>query len=42
MYEHAFAIDYGAAAGKYVDAFFQNIEWEEVSRRLGSAQGRKT
>src|SRR5205085_9635972 len=33
MYEHAFAIDYGAAAAKYVDAFFANVSWEEVARR---------
>lgn len=40
MYEHAYAIDYGAAAAKYVDAFFQNIHWDEVNRRLESAQRR--
>ncbi len=33
MYEHAYHMDYGAAAAKYVDAFFQNINWEEVNRR---------
>jgi Fe-Mn family superoxide dismutase len=40
MYEHAYAIDYGAAAAKYVDAFFQSINWDEVNRRLESAQRR--
>jgi superoxide dismutase, Fe-Mn family len=34
MYEHAFALDYGAAAARYVDAFFANIQWDAVSRRL--------
>lgn len=34
MYEHAFQIDYGAAAAKYVDAFFANLRWEEVERRF--------
>jgi Fe-Mn family superoxide dismutase len=34
MYEHAFAMDYGAAAAKYIDAFFANIQWEAVSQRL--------
>lgn len=34
MYEHSYQMDYGAAAAKYVDAFFQNIQWEEVARRL--------
>jgi len=37
MYEHAFAIDYGAAAAKYVDAFFANINWDEVDRRYARA-----
>ena len=26
-------MDYGAAAAKYVDAFFANVEWDEVNRR---------
>lgn len=34
MYEHAYHIDYGAAAAKYVDAFLQNVNWEEVNRRV--------
>jgi superoxide dismutase, Fe-Mn family len=33
MYEHAYQMDYGAAAAKYVDAFAQNVNWEEVNRR---------
>lgn len=38
MYEHAYAIDYGAAAAKYVDAFFANVKWDEVERRFERAQ----
>ena len=38
MYEHAYAIDYGAAAAKYIDAFFQNINWEVVNGRLAAAE----
>lgn len=34
MYEHAYHMDYGAAAARYVDAFFQNVHWDEVSRRV--------
>lgn len=34
MYEHAYHLDFGAAAARYVDAFMQNLDWEEVSRRL--------
>jgi Fe-Mn family superoxide dismutase len=37
MYEHAYALDYGAAAGKYIDAFFANIQWDAVNRRLEQA-----
>jgi Fe-Mn family superoxide dismutase len=37
MYEHAYAIDYGAAAAKYIDAFFANINWGEVDRRFERA-----
>jgi superoxide dismutase, Fe-Mn family len=38
MYEHSYHMDYGAAAAKYVDAFMQNVNWEEVNRRFTSAQ----
>ena len=34
MYEHAFAMDYGAAVAKYIDAFFTNIQWDVVAKRL--------
>ena len=34
MYEHAYQMDYGAAAAKYVDAFFANIQWDVVASRL--------
>ena len=38
MYEHAYAMDYGAAAAKYVDAFMRNVNWTEVNRRLTVAR----
>ena len=38
MYEHSYAIDFGAAAAKYVDAFWQNVDWAVVDRRLGKAR----
>jgi Fe-Mn family superoxide dismutase len=38
MYEHAYQMDYGAAAAKYIDAFFQNVNWEEVEKRWETAQ----
>jgi Fe-Mn family superoxide dismutase len=34
MYEHSYQMDYGAAAAKYIDAFFQNINWTSVGQRL--------
>jgi superoxide dismutase, Fe-Mn family len=37
MFEHAYAIDYGAAHAKYIDAFFQNVKWAEVDKRLARA-----
>ena len=38
MYEHAYHMDYGAAAARYVDAFMANVAWEEVGRRVEWAQ----
>jgi Fe-Mn family superoxide dismutase len=33
MFEHAYHMDYGAAAARYVDAFMDNVNWEECNRR---------
>lgn len=38
LYEHAYHIDFGAAAARYVDAFFANVHWDEVQRRLEGAR----
>ena len=38
MYEHAYQMDYGASATKYIDAFFQNVQWDEVNRRYERVQ----
>lgn len=38
MFEHAYHLDYGAAAAKYVDAFFANVAWSEVNRRHARAR----
>jgi superoxide dismutase, Fe-Mn family len=37
MYEHSYHIDFGAAAARYVDAFFANIHWEDVNKRFDRA-----
>jgi Fe-Mn family superoxide dismutase len=39
MYEHAYAIDYGAKAAAYVDAYMKVIDWTEASRRFGPLSG---
>jgi Fe-Mn family superoxide dismutase len=38
MYEHSYQIDYGAQHAQYIDAFFSNVRWDEVNRRLENAQ----
>lgn len=37
MYEHAYHMDFGAAAGAYVDAFMGNIDWAAVYGRYKRA-----
>jgi superoxide dismutase, Fe-Mn family len=37
MYEHAYHMDYGAAAAAYVDAFMANIDWAAVYGRYQHA-----
>jgi superoxide dismutase, Fe-Mn family len=32
MYEHAYAMDYGAKAAGYVDAYMQQIRWDNVDQ----------
>jgi superoxide dismutase, Fe-Mn family len=32
MYEHAYHMDYGAAAAKYVDVFMEAIRWESAMK----------
>ena len=33
MYEHSYHMDYGAAAGEYVEAFMRNLDWTRVYER---------
>lgn len=37
MYEHSYHLDFGAGAAKYLEAFFANVNWEEVNRRFDRA-----
>jgi Fe-Mn family superoxide dismutase len=34
MYEHAYQMDHGADAAKYIDAFFANLDWGAVNARF--------
>ena len=37
VWEHAFLLDYKPAErSKYISAFFSNIDWEAVQRRLAN------
>lgn len=38
MYEHAYALDYGAAHAKYIDAFFANLNWGVLEKRWQSVR----
>jgi Fe-Mn family superoxide dismutase len=33
-YEHAYFIDFGSARAGYIDAFFQNMNWDEVAKNF--------
>jgi Fe-Mn family superoxide dismutase len=37
MYEHAYALDYGADHAAYIEAFFKNIAWDAVEARYNRA-----
>jgi Fe-Mn family superoxide dismutase len=34
LYEHSYQMDFGAAVARYLDAFADNVSWDEVNRRL--------
>lgn len=39
VWEHAFLLDYGAAGkGKYLDAFFKNLNWSVIEKRFEELQ----
>lgn len=38
VWEHAYILDYGAAGkGKYIDAFFKNLNWSVIEERFAAA-----
>lgn len=38
VYEHAYYLDFQTARAKYIDAFFQVIDWDAVNGRLAKAK----
>jgi Fe-Mn family superoxide dismutase len=34
MFEHAFFLDFGVNRAAYIDAFFRNLDWEDVAARF--------
>lgn len=34
MFEHAFIVDHGANRVAYIDAFFRNLDWDDVTARF--------
>ncbi len=38
VYEHAYYLDFQTARAKYIDAFFQVIDWDAVNARLAKAR----
>jgi Fe-Mn family superoxide dismutase len=37
MFEHSYHMDFGSNAAAYVDAFMQNVNWDEANRRFEQA-----
>ncbi|GAX89022.1 superoxide dismutase [Effusibacillus lacus] len=41
VYEHSYFIDYGTNREGYIDAFFANLDWSVVNRRIMEVQPRR-
>jgi Fe-Mn family superoxide dismutase len=41
VYEHSYFIDYGTERAKYIDAFFDNLDWSVVNRRIHESAPRR-
>jgi superoxide dismutase, Fe-Mn family len=42
MYEHAYHLDFGADAGRYVDAVMRNLHWQRLGARYEAARAGST
>lgn len=38
VYEHAYMIDYGVARADYIEAFFKNLNWDDVEKTVSTLQ----
>jgi Fe-Mn family superoxide dismutase len=41
MFEHSYALDYGSAHARYIDAFFANLSWAALDRRWQAARAKR-
>lgn len=41
VFEHAYVTDYQLERAKYIEAFFNNINWKEVAERVNPQEGRQ-
>ena len=41
VYEHAYFIDFGSDKKSYIEAYFQNLNWESVEKKFGRVVGKK-
>jgi len=42
VYEHAYWLDYGRLRAKYIEAFFNNLDWTVVNQNLERALAMST
>jgi Fe-Mn family superoxide dismutase len=38
VFEHAYFIDFGTRKADYIDAFFRNLDWDDVADRYETAR----
>lgn len=38
VYEHAYMMDYGVARADYIEAFFKNLNWNDVEKTISTLQ----
>lgn len=41
VYEHSYFIDYGTERAKYIDSFFENMDWSVINRRINEVMPKR-